>query len=217
MFQDRHEAGILLAGALARWRSAQTIVLALPRGGVEVADPVAEALDAPLDVICVRKLGTPGHEELGIGAVAEGGFLYVDRDLAAALGVAEYELDELVTAKRREVAARARLFRRGRAPLDVEGRTAIVVDDGIATGGTMIAALLALRARAPGRVILAVPVAPPSTIERLRAYADEVVALRMPEDFTSVGTWYEDFTQVADERVVELLARRRPPEPRRLP
>lgn len=184
-------------------------MLGLPRGGVPVAYEVARALEAPLDVCVVRKLGAPIQPELGIGAVAEDGALHVDRDTMRLVGVSEDELAELVATKRAEVEDRVRRFRRGAPPLDVRDRTVIVVDDGVATGGTARAALQTLRARGAGRLVLAVPVGASDTLTDLASVADEIVCPYPEEEFYAVGLWYEDFSTTTDDDVVEILDRAR--------
>lgn len=209
LFRDRASAGRELAEGLASYRDASPVVLGLPRGGVPVAYEVARALDAPLDVCVVRKVGAPIQPELGIGAVAEENALYVDRDLMRRVGVSEDELATLIARERAEVADRARRFRRAAPPVDVRGRTVIVVDDGVATGGTARAALQTLRARGAERVILAVPVGAADSLDALAAIADEVVALSSEEAFYAVGLWYEDFRTTTDQDVIALLDRAR--------
>lgn len=181
-------------------------MLALPRGGVPVAFEVARALEAPLDVLLVRKLGLPGHEELAIGAVATGGIRILDEDLLAQFGISEAMLGLIVEREQRELLRREQVYRGAAPPRDVRGKTVIVVDDGLATGSSMRAAALALRQRAPARLVVAVPVAPPSSCAALREQADDVVCARTPEPFAAVGQWYEDFGQTSDEEVCQLLA-----------
>ncbi len=207
LFQDRVEAGRRLAVRLEAYRDASPIVLGLPRGGVPVAAEVARALGAPLDVCVVRKIGAPLHPELAIGAVGENGSMYVDRDLVRRLGVPERELAELVATRRLEVDERVRRFRAGAPVPDVRGRTVIVIDDGIATGATVRAALQTLRARGAGRIVLAVPVGAASSIEELTPEADEVVCLHAEDPLYAVGLWYEDFTATTDDEVAALLER----------
>jgi putative phosphoribosyl transferase len=209
LFRDRASAGRELAEGLAAYRDASPVVLGLPRGGVPVAYEVARALDAPLDVCVVRKIGAPIQPELGIGAVAEENALYVDRDLMRRVGVSDHELTTLVARERAEVEDRARRFRRGAPPVDVRGRTVIVVDDGVATGGTARAALETLRARGAERVVLAVPVGAADSLDALASIADEVVALSSEEAFYAVGLWYDDFRTTTDHDVIELLDRAR--------
>lgn len=204
-FLDRADAGRRLAGALERFRSRSPVVLALPRGGVPVGLEVARALGAPLDVIDARKLGAPGHEELAIGAIAPGA-VYVDRLLVRRLGVSAAYLEQITTAEGRELERRERLYRSGRAPLDVEGRVVILVDDGLATGATARAAVASLRQRRPAQVILAVPVGAPETVARLREVADDVVCLETPPDFRAVSLAYRDFSPTSDAEVVSCLA-----------
>lgn len=208
-FVDRVDAGRRLAVKLRRYAAESPIVLGLPRGGVPVAYEVARELDAPLDVCVVRKLGAPIQPELGIGAVAEDGAIHVDRETMALVGVSQPELDELVATKRAEVAQRVAKFRRGEPPIPVRDRTVLVVDDGIATGGTARAALQTLRARGAARIVLAVPVAAAETLDALLPVADEIVCLHAEEEFYAVGLWYEDFTATTDDDVVELLDRAR--------
>lgn len=207
VFESRLDAGRRLAVALAAYRGRNPLVLAIPRGAVPMGREVADALQGELDVVLVRKLGAPGNPELAVGAMDETGWTYV-ADHAAALGADE---DYLA----REKAAQLGVLRRRRAqytparpPADPRGRIAIVVDDGIATGASMIAALHAVRARAPARLVCAVPVAAPSSLEAIRPHADEVICLEAPPEFYAVGQFYRDFSQVEDDEVVALLARR---------
>jgi predicted phosphoribosyltransferase/dienelactone hydrolase len=205
-FRDRADAGAQLAVALGRYRDAQPIVLALPRGGVPVAYEIAREFGAPLDVIVVRKLGVPSQPELAMGAVGEDGALVVNDRVVRVAGVTRQELEAVENRERAEVERRARRFRGARAPLRLEGRTVIVVDDGIATGSTARAALDVARAHGAARVVLAVPVAPPESLDQLSHVADDVVALATPSSFFAVGQWYANFTQVPDEEVSRLLA-----------
>jgi putative phosphoribosyl transferase len=206
LFTDRREAGRRLAEPLERFRGEKPLVIALPRGGVPVGFEVAKALGAPLDILLVRKLGAPFRPEYGIGAIAEGGIRFVREEDAETIGVGERELEALVAEESAELKRRQRLYRGEREALPVEGRTAILVDDGIATGGTAVAAGKALKARGAARVVLAVPVAPPGTEERLAADFDEVVCLEQPDGFFGIGQFYVDFGQLEDAEVTELLA-----------
>ncbi|HZN92490.1 MAG TPA: phosphoribosyltransferase family protein [Myxococcales bacterium] len=205
MFRDRKDAGRQLARALEAYGREAPVVLGLPRGGVVVANEVAQALGAPLDVVVVRKVGAPGHEEVGMGAVAEGGVTVLNNDLIARMAVRDEELWERVVHQREELEARVRLLRRGRAPIDLHGRTVILVDDGIATGGTMLAALRAVRERGGRRIILAVPIGSGQALEDLAPQVDELVCLRVPSALSTIGAWYEDFSQTSDREVLELL------------
>ncbi|MFI7644046.1 phosphoribosyltransferase family protein [Nonomuraea sp. NPDC049400] len=208
MFADRHDAGVRLAERLAGLVTDENVVvLGLPRGGVPVAFEVAQALGAPLDVIVVRKLGVPIQPELGFGAVGEGGVRVINPAVVRMAEVTHEEMASVEERERAEVLRRARRFRGDRAPVDLAGRTVIVVDDGIATGGTARAACQVARSRGALRVILAVPVGVPDTIASLREDADEVVCLETPAALWAIGTWYVDFTQTSDEQVVELLRR----------
>jgi predicted phosphoribosyltransferase len=205
-FRDRMEAGRLLAELLREYAGRDdVIVLALPRGGVPVAYEVAQALGAPLDVFVVRKLGVPGHEELAMGAVATGGVLVLDEGLVRALGIPEEELRRVVDAELRELERRDAEYRGDREPPDVEGKTVILVDDGLATGSTMRAAALAVRRLNPARVVVAVPVAAEETCDAFREVVDDVVCGVTPTPFRAVGLWYEDFSQTTDEEVRNLL------------
>jgi putative phosphoribosyl transferase len=206
-FDDRRDAGRQLAAALARRDYERPVVIALPRGGVPVAAEVAARLDAPLDVLIVRKLGWPLHPELGIGAIAEGGLQVRNDPLIASLGITAEELARVTASEQEEMDRRARRYRGDRSAVPVENRTAIVVDDGLATGFTARAALDIVRTRRPAKLVLAVPVAPSETVEALRDRADEVVCLRSPTHFLAIGQWYADFTQVGDDEVADLLAR----------
>jgi predicted phosphoribosyltransferase len=181
------------------------MVLALPRGGVPVARPVADHLHAPLDVFVVRKLGVPGHPELAMGAIAAGGVMAVNADVTDQLGIPRSVVDEAAARERLELDRRDQRYRGGRPPLDVTGRTVILIDDGLATGATMEAAVLALRTQSPARIVVAVPVGAADTCQRLRTVADDVVCLETPEPFRAVGLWYEEFSQTTDEEVMEAL------------
>jgi len=206
-FRDRAEAGRVLARELERYRGEPgLLVLALPRGGVPVGFELAQALEAPLDVFVVRKLGAPGQEELAVGAVARGVQVLND-GVVEALGLDAAVIERAAAAEQRELTRRERLYRGDRRPVDVEGRTVILVDDGLATGATMRAGALALRAKRPRRLVLAVPVAAAQTCELLRADADELVCASTPEPFVAVGAWYDDFSQTTDDEVRALLAR----------
>jgi len=205
LFADRREAGQRLAAALASLAGDDVVVLGIPRGGVEVAAEVARALNAPLDVVIPRKVGAPGNPELGLGAVAED-VEVLDERLIRVLRVREDYLREEIARQQEEIVRRAAAYRGDRAPAPIESKTAVVVDDGVATGGTAAAALRWARGKGARRVILAVPVAPREAIRRLEQEADEVRALATPEPFYAVGQWYESFPQVSDQRVVELLA-----------
>jgi predicted phosphoribosyltransferase len=209
-FANRDEAGRRLADAVRRrlgeaGPDERRLVLGLPRGGVPVARHVARALDAPLDVLTVRKLGAPGHEELAMGAIASGGIQVLDRGLVDRLSVSEARLQEIVAREQNELRRREEAFRGGREPLTLAGTTAILVDDGVATGATMKAALDAVREAGAARVVVAVPLAPDDTLRELRATADEVVCLETPSPFWAVGQGYRDFPQVQDDEVRRLL------------
>ncbi|WP_326639857.1 phosphoribosyltransferase [Streptosporangium sp. NBC_01755] len=211
VFADRQDAGVRLAERLRGLAGAEeVVVLGLPRGGVPVAFEIARALGAPLDVIVVRKLGVPFQPELGFGAVGEGGIRVVNQDIVRLAQLTYEETAEVEERQRAEVLRRASRLRGDRAPADLTGRTAIVVDDGVATGGTARVACQAARARGASRVVLAVPVGTPDTIESLREVADEVVCLRTPEHLLAVGAWYVDFAQTTDEQVASLLRRAAP-------
>jgi putative phosphoribosyl transferase len=209
-FRDRRDAGQQLAHELRRHaHRPDLIVLALPRGGVPIGFEVARALGAPLDVFVVRKLGLPWHDELAMGAIASGGVRVLDRDLIRVARVSEAELARVIAAEEAELARRERSYRGDRPFPDVRGKTAILVDDGLATGATMRAAVEALRLEQPSRIIVAVPVAAPQTCDAFRDVADEVVCAITPEPFQAVGRWYADFSQTTDEEVHDLLKRAR--------
>ena len=205
MFRDRSEAGRRLAEALIPMRSERPVVLGLPRGGVPVANEVAKALGAPLDVIVVRKLGIPYQPEVAMGAVGEQDVRLVDWEIVSLAGVTAAEVRDAVERETEEVRRRARLFRGGRPPLDLEGRTVVVVDDGIATGSTIGVAVRVARVLGAARVVVAAPVAAPDVTVRLRQTADEVVVLETPHSFRSVGEAYLDFDQVPDGVVAAIL------------
>ena len=209
-FANRTAAGRALAGALAGYAGRpDLLVLGLPRGGLPVAYEVARALDAPLDVFLVRKLGVPGHEELAMGAIASGGVRVLNEEIVGGLAIPPEVIDQVARQEGHELERRERRYREGRPPPDLGGRTAILVDDGLATGSSMHAAILAARSQSPRSIVVAVPVAPPPTCAALASLADDVVCLLMPEHFAAVGFWYDDFGQTADEEVQQLLARRR--------
>jgi predicted phosphoribosyltransferase len=204
-FLDRHDAGRQLAAALERFRGPQTVVLGVPRGGVIVAAEVARALNAPLDVVIARKLGAPFQPELAIGAVVSGGQRLLDEPSIRYLEVPPEYLEHETARQLAEIDRRLEVYRDGRPPVQVGGKTVILVDDGIATGYTIRAALVALRSQAAARLVVAVPVAPPTSCEELRRLADEVVCLKTPEPFLAVGAWYRNFEQNTDEEVTRLL------------
>lgn len=212
-FRDRTEAGQVLASRLTAYaRRPGVIVLGLPRGGVPVAFQVATALQVPLDVFMVRKLGVPGQEELAMGAIASGGVRVLNEDILQQLGISQEALDSVTRHEQRELERREARYRNGRPPPDLKGRTVILVDDGLATGSTMRVAAVALRQQKPARIVIAVPVAARETCAELSSYADEIVCVITPQDFYAVGMWYEDFSPVSDEEVLELMeaAMRRP-------
>lgn len=205
-FRDRTEAGRLLAERLSGYAGRDDVlVLGLPRGGVPVASEVARALEAPLDVFVVRKLRTPGYEELALGAVAGGGVRVLNEDVVDALGIEEQDIERIARREVAEVERREREYRGARPPQDLEAKVVILVDDGLATGASMRAAALAARELGPQRVVVAVPVAADRTCRRLAALVDEVVCLFTPEPFYAVGIWYERFEQTTDAEVRELL------------
>jgi len=209
IFQDRRDAGRQLAAALLHLRNQQPVVLALPRGGVPIGCEVALALKAPLDLVLVRKIGAPDMQELAVGAIVDGERLekVIDEEIVAELVVPQSYLDKEIARQADEIERRRKLYFKDRAPAPLARRSAIVVDDGIATGATMRAALMAIRRRQPSKLVLAVPVAPARTIERLRAEADEVVCLSTPEDFFAIGQFYKDFHQISDDEVLSWLRR----------
>lgn len=205
-YADRTEAGRKLAEKLAGYRGrGDTVVLGLPRGGVVVAYEVARALGAPLDVFVVRKLGTPGQEELAMGAIATGGVRVLNPAVVELWSIPESVIEEVTASERLELERRERLFRGSRPPPEIRGRTVIVVDDGIATGSTVRAAVAALRASEPARIVVAAPVAAPQAVAQLEREADEVVCDFTPDPFYSVGLWYHDFTQNTDQEIRALL------------
>jgi putative phosphoribosyl transferase len=206
IFANRTEAGQELALRLRKYANRDdVIVLGAPRGGVPIAFEVATALRAPLDVFVLRKLGVPGREEFAFGAIASGGVRILDRRTIEGLGITGLDIERVTRAEKQELERRERAYRGGRPPLDVSGLTVILVDDGIATGSSMLAAIRALRQMKPARIVIAVPVAPSSTCSQLQFEVDELVCLEMPEPFYGVGQFYDDFSQVTDEEVKELL------------
>lgn len=209
LFRDRHDAGRQLAARLTHFEDRpDVLVLALPRGGVPVGYEVADALRAPLDVFLVRKLGVPGQEELAMGAIASGGIRVLNDSVVRLLGLSEADIAPVEADERRELDRREREYRAGRPPLDVAGKVVILVDDGLATGSSMRAAVRALHSMDPARIVVAVPVGARETCEELELEADEAVCAREPEPFHAVGVWYENFSQTSDEEVRDLLARR---------
>ncbi len=208
LFRDRTDAGRQLAARLTHYAGRDDVlVLALPRGGVPVGYEVAESLGAPLDVFLVRKLGTPGHEELAMGAIASGGVRVLNDQVVRMLRPSDAVIARVEAEERRELDRREREYRGGRPPLDVRGKTVILVDDGLATGSTMRAAVAAIRKLGPARVVVAVPVGAAETCEEFEGEADEAICAREPDPFYAVGAWYGDFSQTTDDEVKELLAR----------
>lgn len=203
-FFDRADAGRRLAAQLQKLSLENPLVLALPRGGVEVGFEIAQALRAPLDVVPARKLGAPFQPELAIGAIAPGAVV-LNEHIVAQIGLSQQDIDRGIAEEEREMARRAEVFRSGLPPLDVAGKTVILVDDGLATGATAAAAIQSIRRGGPGKLILAVPVGARETVATLREQVDELICLETPAEFRSVGEWYEDFSQTSDGRVIELL------------
>jgi putative phosphoribosyl transferase len=208
-FADREAAGRQLATRLAQLKDRQPVVLALPRGGIAVGFEIAQALAAPLDIVLVRKIGVPWQPELALGAVTDGASVetFIDEDLSKALDIPESYVQEETARQLEEIERRRSSYCAGRPPIAITGRTAIVVDDGIATGATMRVALRAVQRRNPAHLVLAVPVAPPETLAQLRKEADEVICLATPPMLGAIGFYYRDFHQMSDEEVTDLLAR----------
>jgi putative phosphoribosyl transferase len=208
IFRDRTDAGRELATLLTRYADrTDVLVLALPRGGVPVAYEVAKELKAPLDVFLVRKLGVPGHEELAMGAIGSGGVRVLNEDIVNYLKIPDEVIDAIAAVEQRELERRQRAYRDDRPPPDVKDRIVILIDDGLATGSTMRAAVASLRLQKPGRIVVAVPVSSPETCDEFRSEVDEIVCAVTPEHFQGVGLWYEDFSQTSDKEVRELLKR----------
>jgi putative phosphoribosyl transferase len=207
VFEDRREAGKALGELLGRYRGPDTIVLGLPRGGIVVADEIATALGAPLMAYPARKLGAPGHPEYGIGAVAPGGIMVLDERAVELLGISEEALERVRAAETEELERRQILYGDGSLEGDLRGKTVILADDGLATGVTALAAVRSIRQQEPALIVLAAPVCAAHTAEMMKSEADEVVCVSMPEQFRAVGQWYDDFRQVEDEEVLELLGR----------
>src|SRR3977135_3718059 len=206
VFRNRREAGQVLAGLLEKYRDRDDVlVLALPRGGVPVAREVAITLGAPLDVFLVRKLGVPGHEELAMGAIASGGVIVLNDDVIRGLAIRQEDLQRVAQQEYRELMRREQAYREGRPPPDIAGKVVIVVDDGLATGSSMQAAITALRARDPAQIVVAVPASPEPTSRQLRLFVDDVVCATTPSPFLAVGRSYWDFSEVSDEEVRKLL------------
>jgi len=209
-FRDRTEGGQRLASLLRRYAGRDdVIVLALPRGGLPVANEVARALDAPLDVFIVRKLGVPWQEELAMGALASGGIRFVNQEVVDMYGIGAEDVERATGEQQVELERREKLYRGDRPPPDLAGKTVILVDDGLATGSSMRAAVNAVRTQRPAAVVVAVPVAAPETCELFRTIADDVVCAMTPEPFQAVGLWYQDFTQTTDDEVREILGESR--------
>jgi putative phosphoribosyl transferase len=207
LLRDRADAGRRLAAALSdHERAPDTIVLGLPRGGVPVAAAVASALELPLDILVVRKLGVPGYEEVAFGAIASGGIEVLNHNVMMSSGIDDESINRVRSEQKAELRRREATYRGNRPALDVTGKTVIVADDGTATGATMRAAVEALRTAGPETIIVAVGVAPPDTIRSLERSADHVVSVLTPSDFSAVGAWYEDFTQTTDDEVVAALS-----------
>lgn len=207
-FDNRTQAGRLLGQALLHYAGREDIiVLALPRGGVPVAFEVVKAINAPLDLMLVRKLGTPGQEELAMGAIAPGEVRVLNPEIVHSLRISEEIIEAVAKRERKELDRRQRAYRGDRPPPQVQGRCVILVDDGLATGATMRTAIKAIRQQQPSRIVVAVPVAPADTVQTLREEANEVVCLATPEPFWAIGSWYREFPQTSDEEVKDLLER----------
>lgn len=213
-FKNRTEAGQLLAQKLDHYHGRENVVvLALPRGGVPVGYEVAMKLKAPLEIFLVRKLGVPGHEEFAMGAIATGGLWFVKEEVVLQLGISREQIRRIVEHEEQELERRAEVYGAEFSKGEVGGQIAIVVDDGLATGSTMRAAVTALKQKRPEKLVVAVPVAPPSACEELEREVDEIVCVKRPEHFRAVGEWYEDFSQTSDEQVCELLERAKKIQP----
>ena len=210
-YLDRYEAGIILAKYLKEYANqSNVIILALPRGGVPIGYEIAKALSIPLDIFIVRKLGVPGHEELAMGAIASGGVVVFNDSLMRELNLEQSAVDAVLATEQRELERREILYRGNRHSPELQGKTLILVDDGIATGATMIAAVKALRKHQPAAIIIAVPVAAQSTCEEMESLVDKIICPLTPINFYAVGLWYEQFTQTSDEEVIELLNQMNP-------
>jgi len=206
IFKDRSDAGKRLGNAMARFKGrSDLLILALPRGGVPVAYEVAKNLDAPLDVFIVRKLGVPGHEELAMGAVASGGLRVLNQDVITKLGIPTEQIERVCIKEEREIARRSAVYRGGKQTVEIKGKYIILVDDGLATGSTMLAAIRTLRRQDPKGIAVAVPVSPHSACAKVSTESNEVICLHTPEPFVGVGMWYEDFSQTTDDEVRDLL------------
>lgn len=211
VLRDRQDAGVQLAARLQSYRERQPIVLALPRGGVAVAYEIARSLNVPLDILIVRKIGAPDNPEYGLGALVEDGTRVIDERRVRAAGYSLHDIEPTIQRELSEIRRRAETYRAGKPMVDVRDRTVILVDDGVATGGTLRAAIRAVRARRPLRIVVALGVAPRDTYRQLEREADEVIALIVPELFFAVGEWYQQFGQVDDDEVQRLLVRARGP------
>lgn len=210
LFKDRNEAGRFLAQKLKHYEAnPDALLLALPRGGIPVAYEIALALNLPLDVFVVRKLGIPGHEELAMGAIASGGVRVLNRSIIEQAGIPDETIAAVAAQEQRELERREKLYRQDHEPIQVSGKIVILIDDGLATGATMRAAAIALKERKAKSVVIAVPVAAPSTCEEFRLEVDEIICAQTPEPFWGVGYWYEDFAQNTDEEVIDLLQKAR--------
>lgn len=205
IFKDRVDAGEILANKLSKYAVENPLVLGLPRGGVPVAFEVAKALKAPLDVYIVRKLGVPGHEELAMGAIATGDVRVLNESVIGPLRISKEAIETETRKEKAELKRRERVYRSGRAPLNVANRTVLLIDDGIATGSTIKAAIAALKKQKAGKIIVGVPVAPLSTIEELKEEVDDLVCISTPDVFIAISVWYDEFPQTSDEQVRELL------------
>ena len=206
MFRDRTDGGQLLALQLTKYKNnPDLLVLALPRGGVPVGYEIAKALNATLDVFVVRKLGVPGHEEFGMGAIASGGARILNDQIIRHLHISPETIDAVTSREEMELQRRERLYRGDRGPLNIHGKTVILVDDGLATGSSMKAAIAAVRQQNPARIVVAVPTAPPATCAELKTVADEVICAMTPQYFRAVGEWYESFAQTTDAEVQDLM------------
>jgi len=204
-FQNRTDAGRYLAERLQEYARHNTVILGLPRGGVVVASEVARRLDVPLDIFLVRKLGVPGYEELAMGAIASGGIQVINEDVVRHIQISRAEIQAIAAKEAQELKRRERAYRGNRPPLEVKDKTIILIDDGLATGATMRAAVVALRKQNPRKIVIAVPVAAPDTCEEFRTEVDDIICGITPAHFNAVGAWYNDFSQTSDEEVIQLL------------